>query len=148
MIKVAFVKDNGEVAYTASPAVDEMYIDGQKYNGNTAIHIDVLANDKDVIETWYYQNGSWHEREYNQNGLYVWEDYAWVFNREAFNANLRDERNRLLFGTDWTQALDSPLSDNKKAQFAEYRQALRDFPAQYSTETDLNNVAYPTPPEA
>jgi hypothetical protein len=36
-------------------------------------------------------------------------------------------RNRKLADTDWTQANDSPLSDTKKAEWATYRQALRDL---------------------
>tara|TARA_Y100000114_G_scaffold153757_1_gene174415 strand:+ start:443 stop:661 length:219 start_codon:yes stop_codon:yes gene_type:complete len=36
-------------------------------------------------------------------------------------------RNRKLKDSDWTQANDSPLSDAKKAEWATYRQALRDL---------------------
>jgi hypothetical protein len=36
-------------------------------------------------------------------------------------------RNRKLKNSDWTQANDSPLSDTKKAEWATYRQALRDL---------------------
>ena len=36
-------------------------------------------------------------------------------------------RNRKLKNSDWTQANDSPLSDTKKAEWATYRQKLRDL---------------------
>tara|TARA_S200000501_G_scaffold375021_1_gene425978 strand:- start:56 stop:274 length:219 start_codon:yes stop_codon:yes gene_type:complete len=36
-------------------------------------------------------------------------------------------RNRKLKNSDWTQANDSPLSDTKKAEWATYRQTLRDL---------------------
>ena len=36
-------------------------------------------------------------------------------------------RNRKLKNSDWTQANDSPLSDEKKKEWATYRQALRDL---------------------
>ena len=39
----------------------------------------------------------------------------------------RSVRNSLLTGSDWTQSPDSPLSDEKKAEWATYRQALRDI---------------------
>lgn len=52
----------------------------------------------------------------------------------------RDQR---LADTDWTQANDSPLSEEKKAEWATYRQALRDLPAQEG----FPNVAFPTPPQ-
>ena len=40
---------------------------------------------------------------------------------------LRIHRNWLLKDSDWTQFNDSPLSDSKKAEWATYRQALRDI---------------------
>ena len=39
----------------------------------------------------------------------------------------RAVRNKKLTDSDWTQAPDSPLSDTKKAEWATYRQALRDL---------------------
>ena len=40
---------------------------------------------------------------------------------------LREERNKKLAATDWTQFNDSPLSDSKKTEWSTYRQALRDI---------------------
>jgi hypothetical protein len=52
------------------------------------------------------------------------------------------QRYFLLLGSDWTQMPDSPLSDEDKAAWATYRQALRDLPAQEG----FPNVAFPTKP--
>ena len=52
------------------------------------------------------------------------------------------KRDALLAKTDWTQSADSPLSDAKKAEWATYRQALRDLP------TSENPNEFPTPPSA
>ena len=41
---------------------------------------------------------------------------------------MKDWRDRLLFRCDWTQAADSALSDSDKAEWATYREALRDMP--------------------
>jgi len=41
---------------------------------------------------------------------------------------------------------DSPLSDSKKAEWATYRQTLRDLPSAQSNITDLNNIIWPTEP--
>ena len=41
---------------------------------------------------------------------------------------LREQRDHLLLVSDWTQAADSPLSTSKKAEWATYRQTLRDLP--------------------
>lgn len=57
---------------------------------------------------------------------------------------LRAHRNEMLKDCDWTQLSDSPLSEESKAAWATYRQALRDFPA---TEPDLDNPAWPEKPE-
>jgi hypothetical protein len=42
---------------------------------------------------------------------------------------LKEERNGRLASTDWTQSVDSPLSAVQKTEWALYRQALRDMPA-------------------
>jgi hypothetical protein len=57
---------------------------------------------------------------------------------------LRTERNSLLIASDWTQASDSPLSDEVQAEWAVHREALRDLPA---TTDDPVNPTWPTPPE-
>lgn len=56
----------------------------------------------------------------------------------------REERNKRLADSDWTQANDSPLSDSKKIEWASYRQILRDLPANTS---DPLNASYPDKPE-
>ena len=61
---------------------------------------------------------------------------------------LREERDRLLFETDWRASSDLTLSDAWK----NYRQALRDLPASASPklnssyELDLTSVTWPTEP--
>lgn len=57
--------------------------------------------------------------------------------------SLRSQRDKWLIQCDWTQAADSPLSDAKKAEWATYRQQLRDLPANTS---DPANPTWPTPP--
>lgn len=47
-------------------------------------------------------------------------------------AYLRHVRDLLMGLTDWTQAADSPLSEEQRAAWANYRQALRDLPQTYS----------------
>ncbi len=57
---------------------------------------------------------------------------------------LRGERNEKLRQCDWTQMSDSPLSAPKKAEWASYRQALRDLPEECE---DPSNPIWPTQPE-
>jgi hypothetical protein len=62
------------------------------------------------------------------------------------STEMRLIRDRLLAQCDWTQAVDSPLSDVKKAEWATYRQKLRDLPAGNTSETDLTKVDFPDIP--
>ena len=55
--------------------------------------------------------------------------------------DFREKRDRKLAATDWTQMPDSPLSDSKKAEWATYRQALRDLPQKWPDDVDIDNVS-------
>ena len=56
---------------------------------------------------------------------------------------LRSERDNLLLSSDFTQLGDIGLSDSKKTEWINYRQALRDLPANTS---DPANPNWPTKP--
>ena len=60
--------------------------------------------------------------------------------------SIRNNRMYRLRSCDWTQAIDSPLTDAKKAEWATYRQALRDLPSGYTDDDDINDVVFPTQP--
>jgi erythromycin esterase-like protein len=60
---------------------------------------------------------------------------------------IRKIRDIRLKNTDWTQAIDSPLSDAKKTEWATYRQSLRDLPSQYSDSDNFDDVVFPTQPD-
>ena len=76
-------------------------------------------------------------------------DDAWVVSLDdsaqlaaAWTA-LRTERNARLAASDWTQLQDSHLSAEKKAAWADYRQALRDLPVTLTSPQDLVSVTWP-----
>jgi len=62
--------------------------------------------------------------------------------QDAINATLwasvRTRRDALVSQTDWTQMPDSPLSAEKKAEFAAYRQALRDIPQTFKKPDEVD----------
>lgn len=58
-------------------------------------------------------------------------------------AIVRAVRNYLLSQCDWTQLPDSPLTEAKRAEWATYRQALRDI-----TETYADNLLETEFPDA
>lgn len=60
-----------------------------------------------------------------------------------WNADLRIRRTKKLLDSDWTQGNDTPLSNSEKTEWATYRQALRDLPANTS---DPKNPTWPSEP--
>ena len=72
---------------------------------------------------------------YTKNQSQIDTDDAWI--------ELRRDRVMLLTSSDWTQQPDSPLTDAKKTEWATYRQALRDLPANTS---DPANPVWPSQP--
>ena len=62
-------------------------------------------------------------------------DYQWT--------SLRTQRNQLLAASDWTRLDDVSLTDEQKAQWAEYRAALRDVTKGLE---DPARVQWPTRP--
>lgn len=56
---------------------------------------------------------------------------------------LRAERNKRLSACDWTQLADAPLTVEKKAEWAQYRQDLRDVPQE---NEDPANPTWPSEP--
>lgn len=56
----------------------------------------------------------------------------------------REERNKRLADTDWTQTVDSPLSETEKQNYRTLRQNLRDMPQQDGF--DPLNPIWPTLP--
>lgn len=58
---------------------------------------------------------------------------------------LRAQRNSKLSACDWTQLSDSPLDATMKANWATYRQALRDLP---ENTVDPTSPSWPAEPQA
>ena len=57
--------------------------------------------------------------------------------------NIRNERNRLLTESDWTQVSDSPLTLEQKTEWQTYRQELRDI----TNQSNPHNILWPTKPQ-
>jgi Phage tail assembly chaperone protein len=71
------------------------------------------------------------------------ERLSYLQRKSTFDvARLR--RNEALSASDWTQLPNSPLSDEKKAQWEAYREALRNYPA--LLESNIN-AQFPAEPQ-
>lgn len=65
-----------------------------------------------------------------------------------YTEQTRRRRDLLLMECDWTQGVDSPLSEAKKTEWATYRQALRDIPANWDiVNTPTLDITWPSKPE-
>jgi len=67
--------------------------------------------------------------------------------REQAISEMKAERRDRLYDSDWTQGEDSPLSTEKKAEWATYRQALRDLPDSHTNIINIDDVVWPEEPE-
>ena len=67
---------------------------------------------------------------------------------------LREERNRLIAETDWTQLKDIDLDIIRERNWKNYRQALRDLPAKSNPKLneygrlDMKSVSWPDKPSS
>lgn len=66
------------------------------------------------------------------NDMYKWEYQS-----------IRNQRSDLLYKSDWTQIPGGPLTDEKKSEWAMYRQQLRDLVIEGTCPLDF---VWPTPP--
>ena len=67
---------------------------------------------------------------------------------EQMLSSIRSQRNLLLQASDWTQVIDSPLTDTKKLEWKNYRSVLRNITDNYvfdNTKTFASEYL-PTPP--
>ena len=86
--------------------------------------------------------------EGNYSGLeYKIENNQAVPRTEPITNLIRQTRNDLLIASDWTQVNDSPLTDAKKAEWATYRQELRDLPSSHQSTTNFDDVVFPSQPD-
>lgn len=65
---------------------------------------------------------------------------SWTFtdqDQESSWTHQRAVRDKLIAESDWTQVSDSPLSSEKKTEWAAYRQQLRNIPQTYQKAQDI-----------
>ena len=65
---------------------------------------------------------------------------------EGYMDKMRRVRKDLLQESDITQLADAPLTDAEKAEWATYRQALRDMPTTNASATTYEEITWPEKP--
>jgi hypothetical protein len=119
-----------------------------KSTGQIVANQSVLSLDDIVLaDTHGYIEGSYPLTHKKWNGSEV-VDYTVPYVSGTNEDKVRMQRNQLLAVTDWTQLPNSPLTDAKKAEWATYRQQLRDIMDSYtdSESNTVDTVSWPTPP--
>ena len=94
---------------------------------------------------YFFKDNHIHAKPANADlfGVFDVASETWSTDTAAAWFNLRFERNVLLGRSDWTQAVDSPLTDEQKQSWRTYRQALRDLPA---NTVDPSSPVFPDAP--
>ncbi len=145
-VKIAYVKANGEVASIQEDYSKTPLSSGTTQGIYTLIHLPADSNNRDFLTKKYYKDSEWHTRDAAPNQFYEWKNYTWVLQEAEVTEELRGTRDFLLTESDWTQLPDVALSTDKKAEWATYRQKLRDFSFDLSSFTTFENVVWPTKP--
>ena len=120
---------------------------------------DFSGEDYEIVETEinvqeFYQSGHITETideisyHLNWDGTTLSADdtakAAWELAEEW--KKIRTRRNRLLSESDWTQGGDSPLTTQKKSDWAKYRTSLRTLPEDQSSKSKYSDITWPTKP--
>ena len=151
MIKIASVfNTTGEVSFTMQPVEPAKYPDITEGDETTLVKVSEEMSLQNLDNyTWKIdRDPQWLARSERPAGYYDWNlgTNSWDLNSEALMGTLRQKRDNVLTLCDWTQIPDAPLTDSKKAEWATYRQALRDLPANNSSITLLADATWPTQP--
>lgn len=100
---------------------------GFYYSGNKISESDIEVSERPAERYyWNFATNQWQE-DTNKH----WEE-------------IRQKRNELLFESDWTQLLDSPLTEQQKVEWTIYRQQLRNLPEIF---VNCEAVIFPIPPQ-
>ena len=146
MIRVVFIKPDGEVQHIIEPSHDGQYEDAvTNEDGYFQKHVayDVDIADLATNSVWDFDSGEWVSRSARPSGHHIWTATGWALNTEKMWQEIRNERDIRLRRSDWTQMPDSPVSSDS---WRAYRQALRDIPVTNANVTNVEEVSWPAEP--
>lgn len=129
--------DNSNTSFPENISVELLL----QYNVHQVIRVDPAGDYTknynegipNLIDGQYYQN--WIVTDATQEEIDQRINVQWSV--------VRSQRNEYLSECDWTQLPDSPLTPEKKEEWAVYRQELRDV----TSQPDPFNITWPTKPE-
>ena len=122
--------------------------------------VDAFSQLSNSDSVWFTHSNTYESIEWDNNNTQTkpTEEQCNAKLVEITNAEparlLREERNRLIAETDWTQLKDIDLDIIRERNWKNYRQALRDLPAKSNPklnsigELDMSSVTWPTKPSS
>ena len=96
----------------------------------------VEYNVETKFPTYFTEIGEWQQAVTDYNSEKILSANAIEAARNHLN-EVKQHRNWLLSISDWTRLDDVTLTSDKKAEWATYRQALRDLPATIAADSGL-----------
>lgn len=109
--------------------------------GCAAIEVDSSVGLSDAL--WVVDGVLMHSAPPSENHTFNYKALAWELDLPTFENRAIEGRHKLLLASDWATLPDVNLTDAQKAEWATYRQALRDITDQPGYPLE---VVWPTPP--
>lgn len=141
----AMCKPNGEVCYVIRAAYMNHEHGKTMENGLIAYALPPEISDSQALELLCV-DGVWSEKPPKPGEHYFWTEDGWQPNQVTQWHEIRETRNGLLFGSDWTQLADAPITPEQKTAWATYRQELRSMPLDQAAALP-NDITWPIRPE-
>jgi hypothetical protein len=136
----------GVVSGIAGVSNPNLYTDGETRDGKILKAIPPGASPDHYLANLYWNGSEFIEYPEKPDDYHDWNGSAWVFNSEFALLKLRRQRTSLLFASDWTQMPDSPLTETERADWATYRQSLRDMTDNFELITQWSDIVFPAEP--
>lgn len=153
--QVALHDDSGVIHLTQEDT-GNYGLDGSIVDGYTIHRIYSLEEASSVGDfmqkyIWCTEIDWWKRVPDKPNAFAYWDGEldppAWNWDSEILANEIRLERTKRLFESDWTQMPDSPLTTEQKEAWATYRQALRDLTGNLTgTEATVEDAPWPVAP--
>ena len=143
-------KDTGEIQYITRVNNTSEHSHAGFYGEYRTFQVDSEADHVSLVEETYYDydQNKFLSRSKRPTSYYKWTDNKkWEVDEDKLMVDFRLQRLHKLAASDWTQMVDSPLTDEKKAEWVTYRQTLRDLTKNLPEDFDtLDGYAWPSEP--
>ena len=148
-VKYAIINPtDGFLRGVISPAQPHSYVaGGLDSEGNLVQILPDSIEPLYAVENMRWNGNTFADAPQKPGEHYNWSGVTWVFDSEAFMEIVREARNTALSLCDWTQIPDASLTTEQKAEWATYRQQLRDITDNLTgSETTIEDAPWPSAP--